>query len=172
MSGLTVSVAEILGRPGSYRDLDLDRPLDGVATALARLDPPQVHASLRAEAVMEGILITGPVRGRGVFTCARCLKEFPGDIEVDTTELFTTPERQRETDDDESYPITGTDIDLEPMLRDVIGLSLPLNPHCAEDCTGTCASCGRALVGGACDCTQEERDPRWAGLEALKDKLA
>lgn len=172
MAGLTISVAEILGRPGNYRDFKLDQPLEGVATALARLDPPRVGASLRAEAVMEGILVTGPVRGRGVFTCARCLKEFPGDIEVDACELFATPERLAETSDDESYPLAGTDIDLEPMLRDVVGLFLPLNPHCAENCTGLCASCGNPLVDGACDCTKEERDPRWAGLEALKDRLA
>ena len=121
---------------------------------------------------MEGVLVTGKVEGRAVFTCARCLKEFPGDIEVEACELFTTPERQAETGDDESYPILGTEIDLEPMLRDVVGLSLPLTPHCAEDCTSLCADCGRALVDGACDCTKEERDPRWAGLEALKDRLA
>ncbi len=172
MPGLTISVTEILGRPGNFRDLRLAEPLEGVATALARLDPPSVEAKLRVEAVVEGILVSGPIWGQGVFTCARCLKEFPGPVEVEACELFSTPERQRETEDDDSYPIAGTDIDLEPMMRDVVALSLPLNPHCEQDCTGLCANCGRALGDADCDCTKEERDPRWAGLEALKDKLA
>ena len=172
VAGLTVSVAEILGRPGNFRDLRVEEPLDDLSTALARLDPPRINATLRAEAVVEGILVTGRVRGRGVFTCARCLKETPGPIEVEACDLYSTPERQAETEDDDSYPIVGGEIDLEPMLRDVVGLALPLNPHCEEDCAGTCPNCGRALVNGSCDCTQDEPDPRWAGLEALKDRLA
>lgn len=172
VAGLTISVAEILGRPGNLRKLRIAEPMQGVATALARLDPGRIEASLRIEAVVEGVLVTGPVRGQGVFTCARCLKESSGPIEVEACELFSTPERIAETEDDDAYAIAGTDIDLEPMLRDVVALSLPLNPHCAEDCAGMCAACGRTLVDGSCDCTQEERDPRWAGLEALKDRLA
>ena len=172
MAGLTISVAEILGRPGHFRDIRLAEPLEGVATALARLDPPRIEANLRAEAVVEGILVTGSIQGRGIFTCARCLKESPGTVEVEACELFSTPERRAATEDDDSYPIAGTDMDLEPMVRDVVALSLPLNPHCAEDCAGLCANCGRALVDGTCDCVKEERDPRWAGLEALKDRLA
>jgi uncharacterized protein len=172
VAGLTIPVAEILGKPGNYRNFRLVEPLDGVATALARLDPPRIDAKLRAEAVMEGILVTGNAGGEGVFTCARCLKEFPTPVQVEVVELFATPERLREEEDSDSYPIDGSDIDLEPMLRDVLTLSLPLNPHCADDCTGLCANCGRPLVDGACDCSQEERDPRWAGLDALKDRLA
>ena len=172
MSGLTIPVAEILGRPGHYRDFRLVETLDGVATALARLDPPSIDARLRAESVMEGILVTGPAAGSAVFTCARCLKEFPATIEIDVVELFATPERIRDEEDSDAYPISGTEMDLEPMLRDVLTLALPLNPHCAEDCTGLCARCGRALVDGACDCSHEERDPRWAELDALKDRLA
>lgn len=172
VAGLTIPVAEILGRPGNYRDFHLVEPLEGVATALARLEPARIDARVRAEAVMEGVLVTGKAAGEGVFTCARCLKEFPSPLEVDVVELFSTPERIQAEADDDSYPIAGTDMDLEPMLRDVVTLSLPLNPHCADDCTGLCARCGRALIDGACDCSREERDPRWAGLDALKDRLA
>ena len=171
MSGLTVTVTEILGRPGTYRDFRVHEPLADVATALARLEPNDVDAQLRAESVMEGILVTGKVHGDTVFTCARCLKQFPAVVDLDVCELFATPAHYEPEDD--NYPIKGAEMDLEPMLRDVVTLALPLNPHCTEVCKGLCASCGRDLVDGTCsECVEDESDPRWAGLEALKDKLA
>ncbi|MEA2447780.1 MAG: hypothetical protein QOK47_1417 [Actinomycetota bacterium] len=166
-----ISVAEILGQPGSYRDFAISAPLDGVATALARLDPSLLDARLRAEAVMEGVLVTGRVKGGTRLTCARCLREFDSTMELEVCELFAGAGHQPAADED-FYEISGADINLEPMLRDVVALSLPFNPRCEEGCSGLCATCGRELSDGLCTCTTEERDPRWAGLDALKDQLS
>jgi uncharacterized protein len=171
VAGLTLSVAEILGQPGSYRDFAVSAPLDGVATALARLDPSLLDARLRAESVVEGVLVTGKVSGSTKLTCARCLREFDSSVELDVCELFAGEGHEAAADED-FYEIDGVEIELEPMLRDVVALSLPLNPHCAEGCSGLCADCGRELTDEMCTCTKEERDPRWAGLDALKDKLS
>lgn len=163
------SVAEILGQPGAHRDFTIDRPLVGVGIALAHLEEGPLHADLRAESVVEGVLITGTVEGETVLECARCLQEFRSSIELDVCELFLAPDREPE--DKESYRITGVEIDLEPMLRDAVTLDLPLNPLCKEDCKGICARCGRDLNLGACDCVDDTTDPRWAGLDALRDQL-
>jgi uncharacterized protein len=119
---------------------------------------------------MEGVLITGEVVGETELTCARCLKDFRAPISVDVCELFAAPGRST-SDDPDAYLVSGTDVHLEPMLRDVVTLALPLNPHCDEGCTGLCSICGRELVDGTCTCEVQERDPRWAELDALKERL-
>jgi uncharacterized protein len=168
---LIVSVAELLGRPGAYRDVRLAAPLEGVAIALARLDPARVSADLRAESVVEGVLVTGMVRGETVLTCARCLRESSDPVEVDVCELYAAAGHKPE-DDEEVYEVRGAELDLEPMLRDAIALALPLNPHCADGCEGLCAMCGRNLVDGRCECWESDHDPRWAALDKLKESLS
>jgi uncharacterized protein len=168
---LRVSVAEILGYPGEYRDIRLDRPISGVRTALARVTDAPVHAELRAESVVEGILMTGSVRAGTTLSCARCLDEFPSEVGLELCELFAGPGHEPSVED-EAYPVEGKEIDLEPMLRDALTLALPLHPLCREECPGLCARCGRRLDVGSCDCFQEETDPRWAELDALREKLS
>jgi uncharacterized protein len=167
---LRVSVAEILGYPGEYRDIRLDRPISGVGTALARVTERPVHAELRAESVVEGILMTGTVRAGTTLSCARCLEEFPSEVGLELCELFAGPGHEPSVED-EVYRVEGKEIDLEPMLRDALTLALPLHPLCREGCPGLCARCGRRLDVGSCECFQEETDPRWAELDALREKL-
>jgi uncharacterized protein len=107
-----------------------------------------------------------------VLECARCLKEFDSSVDLDVCELFLAPDADVDVEDKESYRIAGSDLDLEPMLRDAVTLSLPLNPLCKEDCKGMCARCGRDLNLGDCDCTEDNTDPRWAELDALRDRLS
>ena len=173
VSNLTMSVAELLGHPGEYRDVRLSEPLPGgVRTTLARLTEDPVSGDLRAESVIEGILVTGDVSGATVVQCARCLKEFDSRADVELCELYVGPGHDlsgSETDD--TYKVTGTEINLEPMLRDAMTLALPLNPLCRADCKGLCAQCGADLNLGDCSCAEDETDPRWAPLETLKARL-
>lgn len=169
MAGFTLSVADILGRPGAYRDFVIDHPIEGVDTALAHLDPGPAHAALRAESVVEGILVTGSIEANTNLECARCLKAFRGEVGLEVCELFVAP--GHEGADDDAYRVSGTDIDLEPMVRDAVVLALPLKPLCDEACSGLCARCGRALTNGSCDCEEEELDPRWAALSQLRDRI-
>jgi uncharacterized protein len=166
---LKVSVAEILGRPGEYRDVRVSSELEGVSTALARLDPPEVRGDLRAESVVEGILVTGRVEADTALECSRCLKQISGRAEVEVCEMFVTPGHQVE--DDDFYPVQGSEVDLEPMLRDAVTLALPLNPLCEEACEGLCPTCGKRRDLGPCDCQTEDMDPRWAALSELRERL-
>ncbi|MFN2389063.1 MAG: DUF177 domain-containing protein [Actinomycetota bacterium] len=168
MHGFRISVAEILGRPTASRDIRVLAPLAEVGNALARLTDGPVAASLRADSVVEGILVTGKARADARLECARCLTAFASQVAVEVCELFSGPGHEAPED---GYRVSGTEIDLEPMLRDGIVLSLPLKPLCRDDCAGLCASCGIDLNQGACTCTQVTTDPRWAPLEALRDRL-
>ncbi len=68
--------------------------------------------------------------------------------------------------DEERYH--GKVIDLDPILREQILLSLPAYPVCQESCKGLCPACGQNLNERECGCDRRVPDPRWAGLEKLK----
>jgi DUF177 domain-containing protein len=171
VSDFIFPVAEILGRPGHYRDLRLSQPVPGARTVLARADSFPTRARLRAESVVEGILVSGPVSGKATSECARCLVEIEHDLELDVCELFLAPGHGPPDGDDDAYEVKGTAVDLEPMLRDALTLALPLNPLCGPDCKGLCSHCGRDLNAGPCSCVVEEKDPRWSPLEELRSRL-
>lgn len=170
MPDLDISVVDLLGRPGEYRDFPVASRLQGVGNALAELEPTPVRGDLRAESVVEGVLITGAVTGRTALQCARCLAGFEAGLSVDLCELFVAPGHEGSAEED-SYRIAGKEIHLEPMLRDALTLALPLNPLCRPDCKGLCPSCGRNLNEGPCECREDTTDPRWAELEVIKQKL-
>jgi uncharacterized protein len=167
---LRLSVAEILGRPGEYRDVSLHRRLPGVGMALARLDDGGIRGELRIESVIEGVLVTGRIEGTTVLECARCLTEFNSDVTLRISELFAGPGHEASEDED-VYQVENAEIDLEPMVRDAVTLALPLNPLCREECAGLCATCGTDLNEGACDCKDDAPDPRWAALSDLRERL-
>lgn len=170
MQQLTLSVAEILGGPGEYRDVVVRRPLDGVRTALARLSDEAIEARLRVESVIEGVLVTGRVEATSAQDCARCLQSFKDDVGLQVCELFVAPGHEA-TDEEDVYRVSGTEIDLEPLLRDALALALPLNPLCQPECKGLCPHCGKDLNEGPCDCREETVDPRWEALSDLKARL-
>lgn len=170
MQDVTVSVAQILGRPGASRTINLSRPVEGVETVLASVAETPVEARLRADSVVEGILVSGSVEGATRLQCARCLRAFSSEVGVEVCELFADGPGQPA--DEDAYAVEGEVIDLAPMLRDALTLALPLRPLCSEACAGLCGSCGQDLNEGPCGCVQEELDPRWAGLSALRDKLS
>ena len=56
---------------------------------------------LRLESVMEGVLVTGTVRGSATGECIRCLTDLEQDVEVELTELFAYPGKQPPEDAEE-----------------------------------------------------------------------
>lgn len=169
MQDLKISVVEILGKPGANREVSISPSLVGVRVDLARLDPEPVAGDLTLESVVEGVLVTGSVRGGVTCKCARCLAEFGTELQVRVCELFAAPGHLEEEED--VHRVTGEEVDLEPMLRDELTLALPLYPLCRDDCKGMCARCGRDLNDGACDCAEDTLDPRWAALDEVRARL-
>jgi uncharacterized protein len=139
---------------------DLGTELVGIPTGAA------LDLDLRLEAVMEGVLVSGQVRGPLQGQCVRCLEDLESEIEVDLQELFVYPERSEQDDDDELREIVDEYIDLEPALRDAVVLALPFQPVCRPDCPGLCPQCGQRLADEP-DHRHEEQDPRWEALRVL-----
>jgi uncharacterized protein len=157
-----LDVRRLLASPGESRRVRIDRPFDGLASELAEVTEP-VRLDALVENVVEGILVSGPVSGRMDLRCARCLRGFDRVLRVDVEELFA-PDVSEE---DEQYPIKDEAIDLAPMVRDAVVLSLPFSPLCRPDCLGLCERCGGDRNLGECTCS-EEVDPRWAPLQSVR----
>ena len=170
VQGLSLSVADLLGRPGEYRDFTVSSTLTDVGNPLAHLSDDPVGGNLRAESVVEGILVTGDVLAEVAYQCARCLTSFSAPVSQTVCELFLAPGHKAPPDAD-VYEVKGREIHLEPMLRDALALALPLSPVCDSECAGICAGCGRNLNQDGCICSREEVDPRWAELTALRARL-
>jgi uncharacterized protein len=135
-----------------------------------------VELDLRLESVMEGVLVTGTARARLEGECVRCLEPLEQECEADYQELFSYPDaddRSRHADtgddaeDEETPELEGDFFDLEPVLRDAVVLSLPLQPVCREDCPGLCPRCGARLADDPDHRHEDAVDIRWAALEGL-----
>ena len=132
----------------------------------------ELALDLRLEAVMEGVLVTGTVRGAGGGDCVRCLGDVRLELDVPIMELFAYPDRVvAEADDEDEVRELGDDdlIDLEPALRDAVVLALPFQPVCRQDCPGLCSECG-ALLAEDPGHTHETADPRWAALQDILEQ--
>lgn len=164
MSFAPIDLQDLVGHPGASRSVVVEGTLDDLAGALARVpaeDP--VHADLLLESVVEGIYVTGHVRGRWVLSCARCLREFEGAFDVSFAEM-TVPAPGGEDDEYTYDPATGFDPD--QLLRDAIGVGMPFSPLCSPGCLGLCETCGGNRNLGECP-GHETVDPRFAVLSEL-----
>jgi uncharacterized protein len=162
---IDVDVRDLISHPGSSRNHRLHEPVADLRLELARVpDDAPVEGDLLLESVVEGILVTGPLTGRLTLTCARCLKEFEDRVEVGVQELFA---RGSEVGPDEYAVSPEGSLDLEPMVRDNVMLSLPFSPLCRAGCLGLCERCGGDRNLGECMCVEETVDARWAALDVL-----
>jgi uncharacterized protein len=163
-----VELRELGRRAGSM--LELQRTLPAPAGWKLELigvpEGAEVQLDLRLESVMEGVLVSGEITVPLVGSCARCLEPIEDTLVLDVQELFAYEGSTTEatSEEDEVRLVEGEAIDLEPMTRDVVVLSLPLAPVCDEDCGGLCAGCGRRVDDLPPDHSHEQLDPRWAGL--------
>jgi uncharacterized protein len=171
---LVLDTRELGRRPGSQRTLSFTAPApaDLGIEVLCVPEGSPVEFDLRLEAVMEGVLVTGTASADLTGECARCLEPLRDDVEVDLQELFAYEESDTATDagDDDASRLEGDLLDLEPLLRDAVVLSLPFQPLCREDCPGLCVECGARLAEDPGHQHDEAIDPRWAALQGLADQ--
>ncbi len=164
---------ELGRRPGSQRreSRSAPAPADLGIDVLGVREGSPVELDLRLEAVMEGVLVSGTARVHVVGECARCLDPLEHDLEVELQELYTYDDEhdEPEEEDGEVSRLDGDLLDLEPLVRDAVVLSLPFRPLCRDDCPGLCVECGAHLADDPEHHHGERIDPRWAALAQLTE---
>ena len=164
----TVLVRDLVHRPGEMREKTIDVTVDedmGNAVIGVRKGT-ELTIDTRLESLHDGILVTGEVDTVAKGECVRCLIDVEVPVEVEFAELFAYSF-------DEAFDFTVQDdhVDLEPLVRDAVVLSLPFQPVCQEDCLGLCPECGVRLLDNPGHEHEAPIDPRWAALAGL-DELA
>lgn len=168
---LVLDLRELGRRPGSMQAVttSVPAPADLGTAVIGVPEGSDIALELRLESVTEGVLVSGTARVELFGECARCLEEVRDDYVAPIQELYVYAERREAADeagDDEAEALPtleGDTLDLEPTLRDVVVLALPLSPVCRADCPGLCTLCGARLADDP-DHQHEVVDPRWAAL--------
>lgn len=166
-SPFVLDLRELGRRPGVMRvlqrNVELAEDLGTDVIAIPR--GSELELDLKLESVLEGVLVSGTVRGQASGECVRCLDGVSISVWAELQELFTYPDRVID-DEDDVRVIEGENLDLEPTVTDAVVLALPFQPVCRDDCPGLCSECGTRLADDPGH-THEAVDPRWAALEGL-----
>ncbi len=111
----------------------------------------------------------------GEFECTRCADAFHDRITAPLSLHFVPPHLQPNDGDPDVHvydPLSTSDIDILPDVRDALILAIPMVHLCRPDCNGICAICGKNLNREP-HVHQEESDTgeTWAALNRLGERL-
>jgi uncharacterized protein len=122
------------------------------------------------------VFVSGALWAHLKGTCARCLVDYPVRLARDfalvlvplSASMVEAADGELSAEDLALSFYTGEKIDLSPLVREQLLLSLPTRPLCTPGCRGLCAMCGQSLNEGDCGCVVERGDPRLAVFRTLK----
>lgn len=132
-----------------------------------------VDVRLRASYAGSGeVVVRGTVKGQLQQECRRCLQPVQEQFDDELTLVFVSGATGEDTDEGDAFAFdpVGRSLDLSDAVREEVILAM--NPYvvCDPECRGLCPKCGKNLNEGPCECTEEEVDPRWETLRALKGR--
>lgn len=158
-------------------DLALPRAL--LRDALDGLSPDLDHCSGSARGTLtvnrQEVFASGGLKAMVTVPCARCLEPASVLVAAPLRMLFTVSDEggADEPDDDnlddaDVGHYDGEVIDLEPTLRELLILGMPMTPRCQDGCKGLCPTCGANRNTTECGHAEAVFDPRLAALKSLK----
>ena len=164
--------------PGAGAQVDVPVPLPDMILGAQAYAPSPPEAQARVDVGSSGsgvglrLRFATSLRG----PCQRCLEASEVDIAVDAREFQASGRADADEIDDDldceylSGPMR-MELDVGAWARDAMAEAMPMSILCRDDCAGLCARCGTNLNTGACDCADDEVDPRWAALGELRERL-
>jgi uncharacterized protein len=156
-----VDVRDLINRPGQMQEktIDISVPEDLGEGLVAVKAGSILETDLRLEAMHEGILASGKVTARALGVCGRCLIDIDLPVKVEFQDLFAYS-----LDEAFEFEVQDDHVDLEPLIRDAVVLSLPFQPVCRPDCPGLDPETGQRLADSPELEPQQAPDPRWSAL--------
>ena len=129
--------------------------------------PETVPAAFELTRATTGTVFTLAFTARLHGPCYRCLGDAVLEVPISAREYQASS-----PDDDElRTPYLVDDrLDVSSWARDAVALALPDKILCRPDCAGLCPECGENLNDRPHTHEETTADPRWAALEALRDK--
>ncbi len=163
--GLVIGVVDLRRRVGEQLPITTSTLLDDVCFDDAQIDPDKpVHLGLVLESISGGISCTGTLRATAHVQCRRCCEPQSMDFAVAVDELF-----EERSSTGESYPIANDEINLAPMVRELVALEMPRSVLCSPTCPGPAPEKFPVDIEDDGDALAVRPvDPRWAGLAELR----
>ena len=158
---LRVNAVELLRQPGAVRDVTIDVAAEPLGAEHERL-VDDIHVALRLTARNDGIDVDGTVSAAWATVCRRCLADVSGTAVGVVDEVY-----QIEPLDPDAYLIEDGQLDLAPLVREVVLLELDNERQCRDDCAGLCPVCGVDRNDTDCSCDSTVTDNRWSALEGF-----
>lgn len=165
---LVVNVGDLRRRLGQRRSEDIEVRLDRQSVVASRTTDEPVRGSVVVESIERGVSVSGSLHFTWEGDCRRCLEVTSDRLEVDIYEIFQVDAPE----DSELIDFDGDQIDLVPVVRDAVLLSLPLAPLCDDDCAGPDPDRYPAMTATEVERRRAEEaagpDLRWAALDQLR----
>ncbi len=148
---------------GYSRQIDFEAPVLEVADDL---DIAHFRGTVQLTRTPPGVYVQGRFRGEHPAECVRCLAGFSQTLNADIKQLYDYP-----PDPSSEFSISETGfLDLAPLVRELLLLSIPIRALCRPDCKGLCPNCGQDWNEGPCECQKDEINPQFAVLKNLLKK--
>ena len=114
----------------------------------------------------------GDLKASVLIDCVKCLEtevhSFCIPIRITLTKNKELVNHSKDINDIIYVPCDSKNIDLGPILADIIELSKPMNPVCQEGCKGLCQICGVNRNKLLCSCEPENHSSIWDELKKFK----
>ena len=161
---MLLALGRILDQPGGRVpfSLELDRSDMEFGGQYPAKEPVVCLGEVRNEAGV--IILTGTLDTVLHCVCDRCATTFDRPFHTDVEAILVSELANQQSED--AFLLKEDSADLEEILNTAFVLNMDSRFLCREDCQGLCATCGKNLNDGLCDCTPEP-DPRWAALKQL-----
>lgn len=160
-----INITELFSQTVNDVQVDRQLPYEEVAFGgelYSIKDPISVSMSLK-KLDDHDYLAKGTIKTTLVIPCNRCTVDVRYTIETDFEKDLEIGSDSEETGE---Y-LEDSKLNLEKMVLDEVYMHIPMKVLCKEDCLGICKSCGQNLNEAACDCEDDNVDPRLAGLKEL-----
>jgi uncharacterized protein len=130
-------------------------PADLLTDAFAGMDVDTARTSARYHFALttdgSDVLARGRVTAKLGLACDRCLGPATVDVDAPVELLFKPPGSESKLTEEEMELDEGPDIvehdgqylDLSPVIREQLILSVPMSVRCKDDCRGLCPACGQ-----------------------------
>lgn len=163
-----------LGREGAVRIEASVPPDDALLDELeASFDEP-VEIRLRGTSARSGeVVVRGSIEADLRQQCRRCLEPVHGRLSEEVTLVFMPAGPSGEVGDDGDvrfFDERAGELDLSESIREELMLAIDPYVVCDPECRGLCPRCGANRNIETCSCTDEELDPRWDALRALREE--
>lgn len=161
---LLLRVGDLLTEPGRRRTVDGKQVLGDLSVGAGGIAGNVLDLQLVLESQAGQIMVSGTVRASWELECRRCLGPISVPVAPTLSEVFEVSPTEGET-----FLLDGEVVDLVPMLREVVLLTLPLAPLCEASCEGPAGGehYGSATAAGDAE-PAPRRDPRWAALDDFR----